>query len=596
MKSQFDLQVAVLVDQAQLLGFSAHRDVLTITSRFEAEGEKFLTITLPRFSKDLERSIENGSIPSDAFTGFRRRGKGDCRPQFLGDLLGRIFESDGTLIDRPDFKAIRAVRQICLLHSKLKELCSDEQIHAAYEAFVQTDSHIGQEIASTVDFHQFAEISHLLWGRAVGKVSAEIMAGNLIPRHGPGATADKLSSNGKYRDLSWSERLERIFPALEYVLPGYSFFEHLDDAPLYSPGQEPPVRMTAVPKTMEKPRLIAMEPSYMQKMQQGVLRILEREIGEHPFIGWLDQDRNRSLAKFGSVTRSLSTLDLSEASDRVSLRLVKSLLRFNPYFMDVVLACRSTRAKLPSGDIIHLKKFASMGSALTFPIESMVFWTIVVMAACQDRGEYLPSWKTLQSLEGRASVYGDDIIVPIHLNQPVINLLEAFGLKVNVQKSFSKSSFRESCGAEYYDGREVSVVRARKRVPHNRRHVDELVSFVEFRNLYAQAYGPTELVTDLDRHIEGIIPFPVGYRDTPALVRWSSWETPDPSTLSMNPWTHKPFIRAIAAVYRQPDDPLDDYGALMKALTTSFQEDPRHLQRAGRPVSARLKHGRYPLN
>jgi hypothetical protein len=615
LKSQFDLHCALIEDQLAQQGISAHRDLATVKSRYEERGMEFLTILLPRFGKDLERSIETGSIASSSFSGFSRRGGRlkDKGPAFLGDLFDRIFDTDGVLLEQPDWKAIRAIRQISGFHGKLKELCSDAKIQEAYAQYKLVDEQIASTDATFQDFDQFRDVSHAIWGRVIGRISAEIMQ-DVVPKHGPGAVADKLTSNGKYRDLSWTERLDRFFPVEKYVIPGFSFFELLNDYPLYSPAQEPPSRVIPVPKTMEKPRLIAAEPAHLQKMQQAILTVMTKHLGNHPNIGWLDQTRNRKLALRASKDRSLSTLDLSEASDRVSLRIVRDLIRFNEYFLGVTLATRSQSAELPTGERIPLRKFASMGSAMTFPIESMVFWTIVVMAVCRSRGEYLPTAEILKDLAEDASVYGDDIIVPVRYTQSVVELLELFGLKVNVSKSFTESHFRESCGAEFYDGHDVTIVRARKGLPDNRQHVEELVSLVAMRNLYADAYGLTWFVYDLDAYIERLIPFPVGTPETPALVKCSKYEyvkcddeimpsfpsekayTDQMSNYKWRKSTQLLLVRAVAPVYRKKDDALDGYGALLKALTTPFQEDKNHLKRAGRPVSATLKHGWYPLN
>jgi hypothetical protein len=617
LKSQFDLHCALIEDQLAQQGISAHRDLATVKSRYQERGMEFLTILLPRFGKDLERSLESGSIASDSFSGFSRRGgrDKDRRPAFLGDLFNRIFDTDGILLEQPDWKAIRAIRQISGFHGKLKELCSDAKIQEAYLQYKLVDNEITSARATLRDFDQFRDVSHVIWGRVIGRISADVMT-EIVPKHGPGAVADKLTSNGKYSDLSWTERLNRYFPVEDYVIPGFSFYELLNDYPLYSPAQEIPSRVIPVPKTMEKPRLIAAEPSYLQKVQQGVLTIMTKHLGDHPNIGWLDQTRNRKLALRASKDRSLSTLDLSEASDRVSLRIVKDLLRFNEYFLGVTLAARSQSAELPTGERILLKKFASMGSAMTFPIESMVFWTIVVMAVCRSRGEYLPTKQILAELQEDASVYGDDIIVPVAYTQSVVELLETFGLKVNLSKSFTNSHFRESCGGEFFDGHDVTIVRARKGIPDNRQHVEELTSLVALRNLYADAYGPMQFVNVLDAHIESIIPFPVGTPETPALVKCSKYDhmydnvwvdnlTPNSplgsqkSPDSQYKWSASKqllLVRAVAPVYRKKDDALDGYGALLKALTTPFQEDKNHLKRAGRPVSATLKHGWFPVN
>lgn len=56
-------------------------------------------------------------------------------------------------------------------------------------------------------------------------------------------------------------------------------------------------------------------------------------------------------------------------------------------------------------------------------------------------------------------VYGDDVIVPKDYALHVQPALEAVGLLVNVNKSFYKGPFRESCGGDYINGVEVSPVR-----------------------------------------------------------------------------------------------------------------------------------------
>ena len=48
MKSQVDLLEVLLLDAGASLGFDPSRDILTLRSRFEHEGEPFVSIALPR--------------------------------------------------------------------------------------------------------------------------------------------------------------------------------------------------------------------------------------------------------------------------------------------------------------------------------------------------------------------------------------------------------------------------------------------------------------------------------------------------------------------------------------------------------------------
>jgi hypothetical protein len=51
----------------------------------------------------------------------------------------------------------------------------------------------------------------------------------------------------------------------------------------------------------------------------------------------------------------------------------------------------------------------------------------------------------------------------------VCDYLESYALRVNRSKSFSKSAFRESCGADFYDGVSVLPVYARQMMPADNR-------------------------------------------------------------------------------------------------------------------------------
>jgi hypothetical protein len=592
MKSQADLHSALIEDQMSLLGLSALNDLATFRSRVENKGLPFMAITLPQYAKDLERALATGSLTREGFFSFKRRGPADVRPLFLGGLMSLIFDADGKILPNPSTEAIRAVRQICLFQSKLKELAPPAALEAAEQSFVETDAAIADSPADNADYLAFSKVATRLWSVMFDKVLSKVET-DFVPHHGPGAVADKLTSNGKYKSRSYSERLDRVLPASDWLIPGYGYYSELLESPFYAPAQEPPVRVVFVPKTMVTPRVIAIEPVYMQYIQQGFLSIFREEMAKNVFVSFEDQEPNRLLAKTGSIDGSLSTIDLSEASDRVSLRLVKAMLRHNTSLMEYVLACRSTRAELPNGDIILLKKFASMGSALTFPIESLVFFTIVVLAICEQEGLSAPTGKLIRSLRGVARVYGDDIIVPTRYTQSVITKLETFGLKVNVRKSFYEGNFRESCGAEYYSGSDVSIVRCRKRIPHNRQNVDELESFVALRNNYAEKYGVTKYVSMLDEHIEGIIPFPYGYSTTDALVRYDGEGVV--RATGMHNDLHRPTVVACQIVRKYRLDKLEGSSALLKFFTTPFQEDREHLLRAGRPVSAKLKYRKVVL-
>jgi len=271
-------------------------------------------------------------------------------------------------------------------------------------------------------------------------------------------------------------------------------------------SEEQPVRVVSVPKTQSTPRIIAIEPSVMQYAQQGLKRELYELVGRGPLkdvLGFQDQTRNRELAHRASLTGSLGTLDLSEASDRVHWYLVYEILRDFPHLWDFVWATRSHAADVPFYGVLPLQKFASMGSALTFPIEAIVFTILTVAGVEQARNRRLQAG----DLPGLVSVYGDDIIAPVDSIDYVISWLEHFGAKVNRRKSFWNGKFRESCGAEYYDGTDVSVVRLRSELPSSRSDAAEIAALVDFRNRAFFA-GLWTVVTAVDEGLEPFIRLP----------------------------------------------------------------------------------------
>lgn len=424
------------------------------------------------------------------------------------------------------------------------------------------------------------------------RIDYRIYNGEVLPKHGPGSVADRLKGNLKYTQRTWTDRLEEYFPAGEYIFPRYGFISDEDPLTYLDPGSEVPVQVTPVPKTMKTPRIIAIEPTCMQYVQQGILEMFVDELrhANHvkSFIDWADQTPNQEMARKGSIDGTLATLDLSEASDRVSLLLARRLFKNHPHLHAGVDSCRSTRADV-LGEVINLNKFASMGSALCFPVEAIVFLTIIFSAIAREIGVPL-SRRLLSKMKGKVRVYGDDIIVPVEYVAPVVADLEAFGLKVNANKSFWNGSFRESCGKEYLAGYDVSIVRVRHRFPTDRQHVPELISIVSLRNQLFKA-GYVETVEWLDTYIERLIPFPYGEESSAGLVRLRH---EGHQTDRMHPDLHYPLVRGVIIKNTTPVSKLDGVDALMKFFLKRGEDpffDKDHLQRAGRAVSAKAKHG-----
>ncbi|DAD51863.1 RNA-directed RNA polymerase [ssRNA phage Gerhypos.4_56] len=617
MKSPMMILQLVLNEMGTRCGTSTNRDWKTIVARYEHEGLSFITITLPDFGKDFERSLDQGKVDPSLFSGFSRRGG---LPRFLGGFLDRVFDRESALLlEEPSIDCIYAIRQITLMFGKIGLECSPKRVQKAIDGYLKTEQDVrlsDRLIRSEPDrLERFVRVGRMLWADFFSSVDSRIYNESVVPKHGPGTTADKLRGNAKYKQRCWTSRLEALFPHWEQLVSSDSphLLERMDGIRILEPRDEIPVRVITVPKTLKTPRIIAIEPTCMQYMQQGVLAVMMQEIPRfnqtRELVQFERQEPNQRLALEGSVSGALATLDLSEASDRVSNQHVRLLLANHRWLRQAVDATRSRKADV-QGKTIRLSKFASMGSALCFPMEAIVFATVVFCGIEQELGRRL-TIKDVESLYGAVRVYGDDIIVPVNYVQSVIQELETFGFRVNTRKSFWTGKFRESCGKEYYDGHDVSIVRMRSVLPESRQHVEQIVSTVAFRNLLFQA-GFDATVDFLDKRIRKLIPFPFVEATSTVLGRLS--HGPYRAT-GQDKDTQAPLVKGVSVFPKYPVSQLDDYGALLKFFINKVHlhgapdegdaiplwrvlewhkyvpsVDKEHLQRAGRPVSVRIKH------
>ncbi len=641
MKSLLELWNVALVDLGSRCGAeSTAHDFSTVVKRVEQEGVSFLTITLPTFSKDLERALEIGYASSALFTRWKRSSRAvtcSCHadkerngdgsllmgasplPLFLRGFMEKVFcPATGLLLDQPDTESIFAIRQLTLMYAKILLPCSDARRRAAFKLFVECEKEIRAADAgmTTAEMQEFKQASTVLWSTVLTQVDEDVYYGRIVPKHGPGATADRLRGNTKWDLVEWTARLEHIFPFMENVLAnGDRYYSSLDRVEFLEPGSERPVRVVDVPKTLKTPRLIAIEPTCMQYMQQGLWRkfheyLENRKIGRFGIdnvgfgvVNFTSQEFNRSYARLGSLDGRYATLDLSEASDRVSNQLVRSMLGPWPWLAEAVDACRSRSADVEGHGVIRLAKFASMGSALTFPMEAMIFSSIVFVGIARELNEPV-STTLVKKWKDEVLVYGDDIIVPARFAQSVMDALEAFGLKVNPNKSFWKGKFRESCGAEYYAGDSCSVTRIRRMIPTSRTEAEEVVSLVSSRNQF-YASGMWQTASYLDEKIRTLLKgnYPIVEETSPVLGRHSVCFGYEPEKMDKD--YHSPLVKGYVVSAKPPVSKLEGLGALAKCLIKdpAINRNPRsldalenlpdsrieHLQFSGRPDAVHIK-------
>lgn len=570
---------------------SALRDCKTVAQRVDHEGLSFLTITLPQFGKGLEKALDRGCVDPSDFSGFHFS---QGLPRFLGGFLDLVFDrASGTLLDNPSIDAISSIRQLTLLFGKILLPCSDAREKRAMQDYLQCeqDVRMNDMRLSESDYSDFRRMANMLFGDMFSFLDQKVFDWDMVPKHGPGVTADKLLGNQKYRQTTWPSRLQEYFPREQFLVANSNFWSELDSVDILEPGDEIPVKVISVPKTLKTPRIIAVEPTAMQYAQQSLMEMFVDYIQEDDFlkkvIGFDNQTPNQRMAAKGSRNGKLATLDLSEASDRVSNELVRNMLLDYPHLHGAVDACRSRKARVLD-KTVRLSKFASMGSALTFPIEAMVFTTMIFLGIERELNVPLDPAK-VPTFAGKVRVYGDDLIVPVDYVEAVVHVLSSFGSKVNMGKSFWTGKFRESCGKEYYDGHDVSIVRVRHKFPTQRQDATAVISLVSLRNqLYLRGYWRT--CKWLDEEIRKVIRhFPVVLPSSPVHGRTSFLGF---ATERIGPWYHDPQVRGYVTSTRLPHNEADGHSALLKYFLKRGEEpsaDREHLVRSGRPSAVDIK-------
>lgn len=317
----------------------------------------------------------------------------------------------------------------------------------------------------------------------------EFEPGVVLARHGPGVVSDLHRLASKYEFPTWSERLEGVFQQARFAFANYGLWaeyagqsqldQDIEESSLNGAfraypftsqtsvqrfeGIEMYSKLIAVPKTQKGPRLIAAEPTANQWCQQIVRNFLHDK-AKRTWIGkainFHDQTPNQVAALIASRDASMSTIDLSAASDRMSCWVVERLFRRNPSLLKALHASRTfiirNLVDKKSPEFYYLRKFSTMGSAVTFPVQSLCFLAVAIAAAHWVDSKR-PTIRSCRAYAERTRVFGDDIIVESRYTECTLYLLQHLGFKVNTSKTYTGTScFRESCGVEAYKGVDVT--------------------------------------------------------------------------------------------------------------------------------------------
>lgn len=389
----------------------------------------------------------------------------ETKSEFSEDALKKVLEGDfqGYLALQVDpnlydnalkFKADYQVRSFLRKHPKLPNLKGNLK-EEAMDKFFQIER---ENAATNLRLYPFLGVT-LLEGEHDGRIlqfvesvknKVKMLLGPLPKgleecRFGKGATFD---DKGRYSTLPDKMSSVPTVTADAQCLLKYFWETSWGEAVMSDrkvPKLVPGNRFSVVPKDATKSRGICVEPSVNIFLQLAVGTIIKKRL-KHRFKIDLYEAKviHMELARQGSISGELGTMDLSDASDRISTGLVRLLVP--PDWLALLESLRSKKTFIR--DKWHYNaKFSSMGNGFTFEVMTVLLFALG-WEACERRGIPVEFQKNL-------AVFGDDIVAPTDVCRDLIKILPFFGFKVNVDKTFIDGPFRESCGGDYFRGVDV---------------------------------------------------------------------------------------------------------------------------------------------
>lgn len=494
------------------------KDLARLNRLVVQRGIHTYVVDLPAVGKHLDKCLAGGQYKLSGLPLTKRFSGRVVIPKFLRGLYLLVFHETGHLREDYNVEAIIFLRQILFGAKKATLNCSEEAVNREINEFLELDASLPEvsdfwssDKATKDDvvkeFTGFSKSPHFT-SRVTQDSTPEgveervllmnlDMTSSIIAttlgrfdhrdwsfRHGPGAISERTGPFNKYSLLNWPDRLENAFPLADCGYHNYASWA-AGTISQEKTSYEVPSRLIDVPKTYTKPRLIAAEPSEHQWCQQNLWhyfcsRVESTMLGG--FVRFRDQTLNQVLCKRGSSDGSLATVDLSSASDRVTCETVGQMFRSNP---GLVLSLQSSRTRFVKQTqlfnwpvVNELRKFSTMGSACTFPVQSMVFLAVALASVLTKRHVRVTP-ENIRRLLGEVAVFGDDIIVPVDCRALFVRCLEILHFKVNTDKSHWTGRFRESCGVDAFDGVDVTPVYWRS---PNRGTPDSIASTIEVSN------------------------------------------------------------------------------------------------------------------
>jgi len=597
MKSPVVLLRALLIDISRLCpGVKGlDRDLMSVEQRFENEGYGFLTKALPSLGDAFTQGIHSGRFACP--NGFKTT-VGGTIPRIFSGMFCEVFEPlTGVLKEDADVGVIKCLREMLYLFKKTQMPSYDEDIlHTkAVAEFFRCDEVAGQVIMPDRQNHLIGLVSRLVLGGISSVPLDEIQF-----KHGPGAVFEGLNANQKWLALTNSIKNEE-FDIHSY---GYGDFginlssllektiisQSTDISTLEDGASSRTARLISVPKNSTSRRTITVEPLVNQFVQQGLNIVLRDYISRCPVLSnclaLTDQSKNQQLALEGSYTDNWATIDLKSASDLLSISLVKSVFRHHGPFLDHMMSCRSTHVASDGKSVQQLAKFAGMGNALTFPVQSVCF-AVTCIAAILDTWGSKPNIWNVRRAARLIRVFGDDIIVDSEYAHQCVTWLENVGLKINVNKSFLKGNFRESCGVDAFKGVDVTPLYVRTRPEDQSKEPNAIGGLVATSNL-AWLRGLYSFSAALEHEVEERLGYslPLVAQECGALGWHSRLDAMNPTRWNHDLHQFETRTRVLKPLKRR--DRLDGYAALLKFFHVPLLgRGPDHLDKS--PIRFKLR-------
>lgn len=297
--------------------------------------------------------------------------------------------------------------------------------------------------------HSILEEAAMLIQRILGEFSPQVYCRVLEQAaHGNGSTfsATSVEHRQLYHKIAGPHSVTRS--AIPVLADYFKFSPHWYEY-LWRTGQKYEVvrgnRVTTVPKDSQIDRVIAVEPSLNMFLQKGFDSYIKQKLSRIG-VNLRDQRANSVVARKGSIDGKHSTVDLSSASDTIPRELVKLLLPSD--WFSALDSVRSAEYTVDKGATWRkYEKFSSMGNATTFPIETLIFYSIAYACLGRVNGDKV-----------NLRVYGDDIVTDVASIPMLYETLVYAGFTVNVTKSYTFGPFRETCGTDFVSGIDVRPV------------------------------------------------------------------------------------------------------------------------------------------